>query len=104
MTFERKNLSRLTDIPNVGKATAADLRLLGIDRPSQLVGKDPIRLYDRLCDKTGQRHDPCVLDVFLSAVHFMDGGPPRPWWTSNMALRADGLRPSKLRTFNPTQA
>ena len=26
------------------------------------------------------RHDPCVLDVFMSITRFMDGDPPRPWW------------------------
>jgi hypothetical protein len=26
------------------------------------------------------RHDPCVIDTFLSAVRFMEGAPPQPWW------------------------
>ena len=34
-----------------------------------------------LCAATGKRHDPCVIDVFMSAVHFMDGGEPLPWWS-----------------------
>ncbi|MGD8812345.1 MAG: helix-hairpin-helix domain-containing protein [Thioalkalispiraceae bacterium] len=29
---------------------------------------------------TGRRHDPCVIDVFISAVKYMEGGPPRKWW------------------------
>jgi hypothetical protein len=29
---------------------------------------------------TGERHDPCVLDAFLSAVRFMEGAPKKPWW------------------------
>jgi hypothetical protein len=70
----------LTDIPNVGKALAGDLRLLGIERPQQLAGRDPYRLYDELCRATGARHDPCVIDAFISAVRFMQGAPPRPWW------------------------
>jgi effector-binding domain-containing protein len=24
---------------------------------------------------------PCVIDVFMSAVHFMEGGEPLPWWS-----------------------
>jgi hypothetical protein len=27
------------------------------------------------------RQDPCVLDVFMSIVHFMDGGEALPWWS-----------------------
>jgi len=27
------------------------------------------------------RHDPCLLDAFISAVRFLDGGPARPWWS-----------------------
>ena len=37
-------------------------------------------LYDELCRVTGTRHDPCVLDVFLAAVRFMEGKPAKPWW------------------------
>lgn len=70
----------LTDLPNIGKAMAGDFRLLGIERPQQLVGRDPYRLYDELCRATGARHDPCVIDTFISAVRFMEGAPPRPWW------------------------
>ncbi len=71
---------RLEDVPNVGPSIAADFRRLGISRPSDLAGKDPVRLYRALCRKTGSRQDPCVLDVFLAAVRFMDGAPARPWW------------------------
>jgi hypothetical protein len=71
---------RLEDIPNIGKQIAADLRALGFQTPSELAGKDPYDMYDRLCAMTGIRHDPCLLDTFISAVRFMDGGPPVPWW------------------------
>ncbi|MFT3755129.1 MAG: helix-hairpin-helix domain-containing protein [Pseudoxanthomonas sp.] len=70
----------LTDLPNIGKATAGDFRLLGIDKPQQLIGLDPYHLYDELCRLAGTRHDPCVIDVFISAVRFMEGAPPLPWW------------------------
>lgn len=72
--------ARLEDLPNVGKATAADLRLLGVEHPAQLAGRDPDQLYRALCDKTGVTQDPCVLDVFRAVVAFAEGGPPRPWW------------------------
>lgn len=29
---------------------------------------------------TGKRHDPCLLDVFIAVVRFMDGEPAKPWW------------------------
>lgn len=76
----RERLDNLTELPNVGPATAGDLRLLGIEHAQQLVGRDPVQLYEQLCDVTGQRHDPCVIDVFMSIVSFMNGNPPKPWW------------------------
>jgi len=57
-----------------------DFKVLGIARPAQLAGADPFGLYQRLCRITGTRHDPCVLDTFISAVRFMQGEPARPWW------------------------
>ena len=75
-----RTVARLRDIPNVGPATVKDLARLGITTPRQLVGRDPYRLYDQLCARTGVRHDPCVCDVLLSAVRYMEGAPRRPWW------------------------
>lgn len=77
---QRSRLNRLTDLPNVGPATAEDLKLIGIHTPRQLVGKNPVALYEDLCVKTGVRHDPCVLDVFMSITRFMDGEDPKAWW------------------------
>ena len=71
---------RLEDLPNIGRAMAGDLRLLGIDTPRMLAGRDPLTLYRALCRATGQRQDPCVLDTFIAAVRFAEGGPPLPWW------------------------
>jgi hypothetical protein len=72
---------RLEDIPNVGKRIAEDLRQLGLETPEQLRGRDAYEMYDRLCAQTGIRHDPCLLDTFIAAVRFMDGGPAVPWWS-----------------------
>ncbi len=71
----------LEQLPNIGPALAADLRLIGIVEPQQLRGKDAFVLYQRLCAITDQRHDPCVLDTFMAAVDFMNGAPAAPWWT-----------------------
>ena len=75
-----REVVRLEDLPNVGPATAADLRALGITRPGQLVGKDPYRLYERLNRVLGARQDPCVCDTLISVVRYMEGAPERPWW------------------------
>lgn len=77
---DRLRYTRLEQLPNVGKATAGDLRRLGIQEPQQLIGRDPYALYDELCRITGQRHDPCVMDVLIAVVRFMEGGPATPWW------------------------
>ena len=71
---------RLEDIPNIGNKIAANLRELGFERPGDLRGRDPYAMYDRLCAITGTRQDPCLLDTFIAAVRFMDGGPALPWW------------------------
>lgn len=77
---DRDRLHDLTDLPNIGPAMAEDLRMLGIEQPGQLAGKDPMALYEQLCELTGIRQDPCVIDVFMSITSFVDGKAPRPWW------------------------
>ena len=76
----RESLERLTDIPNIGKAMERDLLLIGIQHPTDLIDKDPYQLFEKLCDVTRARHDLCVLDTFISAVRYMEGGPPKKWW------------------------
>lgn len=70
----------LEQIPNIGKSIAEDLRLIGIESPEQLKSSDGLELYHKLCKITEVRHDPCVADVFMAAVDFMNGGPSKPWW------------------------
>ncbi len=70
----------LEQLPNVGPAMAGDLRLLGIATPQGLLGRDGLQLYRALCEATGQRQDPCVLDTLLAVIDFMNGAPPAPWW------------------------
>ncbi|MFT3807467.1 helix-hairpin-helix domain-containing protein [Arenimonas sp.] len=71
---------KLQDIPNIGPSIADDLCALGIHEPKQLIGKDPYALYDRMTEISGVAHDPCLCDCFISAVRFMEGAPPHPWW------------------------
>ena len=77
---DRNKVSELTELPNIGKSIAEDLRSIGISHPQELIGKNPVLMYEKLRKKSGGRLDPCVLDVFMSVVSFMEGGKPRPWW------------------------
>ena len=76
----REGIKSLQDIPNVGPAIAKDLQLLGLHHPAQLPGRDPYQMFNALCECTGTHHDPCVIDVFISAVRFMEGEPAKKWW------------------------
>ncbi|MFO7602705.1 MAG: helix-hairpin-helix domain-containing protein [Gammaproteobacteria bacterium] len=76
----RRDIKTFADIPNIGKAMARDLVLLGLKDPAELIGRDPYALYAELCALIGQRQDYCVLDTFIAAVRFMEGGPATKWW------------------------
>lgn len=78
--MNRNNIQRFQDIPNVGKAIEQDFLTLGLTGPADLTDKDPYLLYEELCTITAQRHDPCLIDVFISAVRYMQGEPARKWW------------------------
>jgi len=80
LKIDRDRVFELEDLPNVGRAVAADLRRIGIRKPGELAGRDPFAMYDQLEQVMGVRHDPCMLDVLISVVRFMEGGPPLPWW------------------------
>ncbi len=80
--------SELTTIPNVGPAVARKLGRIGIARDEDLRGCDPQELFERLCALDGHRHDPCLLDTFVAAVSFADGGPARPWWEFSRERKA----------------
>jgi Pathogenicity locus len=70
----------LEQLPNIGPSLAADLRLIGIESPRELKGRDAFVLYQTLAAATGTRQDPCVLDTFMAAVDFMNGAAAAPWW------------------------
>ena len=76
----REEVVLLTHLPNIGPSLAGDLQLIGIQTPAELTGRDPYALFETLCEITQQRHDPCVLDVFISVTRFMNGEPPAVWW------------------------
>ena len=58
---DRTTVLHLEDLPNIGKAIARDLRLIGIQHPRDLIEKDAYSLYDELCKVTGHKQDPCVI-------------------------------------------
>jgi hypothetical protein len=89
---DRNRVVALTDLPNIGKAGAEDLALLGIREPSQLVGKCPFEMYEMLCEKTATHHDPCVIDVFISITRFMNGEEPRAWWNFTAERKQMSIR------------
>ena len=76
----RQGVARLTDIPNIGPSVAGDLRRLGITEPAQLAAKNPLALYQKLARMDGAPHDPCLLETFMAAVEYMQGGRAQNWW------------------------
>lgn len=100
----RRDVRQLRDLDGVGKATLADLALLGVHDVPTLARQDPGRLYERLCAKAGARQDPCVLDVFSCAVaQARDPALPaaqRRWWWWSRA-RKDGLGSAAVRPAAP---
>ena len=84
---ERKT-KRLEDLPNVGPAIAAKLRKIDVLEPDDLIGRDPYALFEELNARTGNRHDPCLLDVFIAVTRFMSGEPSEPWWSYTAERKA----------------
>ena len=83
----------VTDIPNIGKSIAQDLRGLGVNTPADVAAMDPVATFEALRTPMGARHDPCVLDTFLAAKDFMNGGPAQPWWHFTPLRKAQKLIP-----------
>ncbi|MCB1135517.1 MAG: Mitomycin resistance protein mcrB [Chlamydiia bacterium] len=73
-------MKQLGDLKNVGKATLADLKLLGIRSVEQLALEDATELFHRMETITKTRQDPCVWDVFAAIIHEAKTGEPTVWW------------------------
>ena len=80
MPANPQNVSRLEDLPNVGKNIANDLRAIGINSPSELRRQIPLTVFNDLKKTMGHRHDPCVLYTLLSVEHFFATTESLPWW------------------------
>ena len=59
---------RLEDLVSVGPAMIRDFETLGVHTVAQLARRNPEKLYEKLCEVTGQAQDVCCLDVFRAAV------------------------------------
>jgi hypothetical protein len=59
---------RIEDLVSVGPAMVRDFEVLGVRSVEDLARRDPEKLYEKLCDITGQAQDICCLDVFRAAV------------------------------------
>ena len=86
--MERAIPARLEDLPNVGPAIAEKLRRIDVAEPADLIGRDPYALFEELCARTGERCDPCLLDVLIAVTRFMSGEPARPWWAYTAERKA----------------
>jgi len=86
--IEAAQARELEQLPNIGPSIAADLRLIGVRHPGDLVRRDAFELYQALQRATGRRQDPCVLDTFMAATDFMRGAPARRWWTYTAERKA----------------
>lgn len=91
----RSTGSDLERIPYVGPSIARDLEDLGCRSVEGLVGRDPERMYEQLCELRGGHVDRCMLYVFRSAVYWAGTEAPDPelskWWNwKDGAARAAG--------------
>jgi hypothetical protein len=84
---------KLEDLISVGPAMLRDFELLGIKSIDALARQEPGRMYTRLCRITGERQDPCVLDVFSAAVAQardpLLGAEQCQWWYWSRKRKAD---------------
>ena len=83
-TISSQEGRRLRDLSGIGPAMLKDFEMLGIRSVPQLAKSDGRKLYDRLCQLTGQRQDPCVWDTFECAVAQARNpdlpAEQRQWW------------------------
>ncbi|HKF53686.1 MAG TPA: helix-hairpin-helix domain-containing protein [Candidatus Acidoferrales bacterium] len=84
---------------SVGPAIERDFHLLGIHSIAQLAKRNPRKMYDNLCELTGERQDICCLDVFEAAVA-QARDPQLPteqcqWWYWSRKRKAENGRSKK---------
>jgi hypothetical protein len=74
----------LEQIPGVGKTIAQNMRSIGINSVAQLKGRNPEKLYRKLCDLKASPVDKCTLYVLRCAVYYASRTSHNPellkWW------------------------
>jgi hypothetical protein len=75
---------KLSDLRGIGRKMLEDFRQLGIGDVRQLRVQEAQRLYDHICQVSGVRQDPCVLDTYRCAIE-QARNPQLPqeqrdWW------------------------
>ena len=86
----------LKELVSIGPAMLRDFQMLGISSVAQLSRRNPEKLYERLCELTGQAQDICCLDVFRAAVE-QAKNPKLPaeqcdWWHWSRKRKASDAR------------
>ncbi|MBC1244570.1 Mitomycin resistance protein mcrB [Listeria welshimeri] len=76
----------LMKLPGIGRKMVGMLNEIGIMDVSDLIGKNPLALYEDTCEKRGERMDPCVLYTYRCAVYVAETEDSeqeadlRKWW------------------------
>ncbi|MGH9789559.1 MAG: helix-hairpin-helix domain-containing protein [Candidatus Acidiferrales bacterium] len=99
-----KDARRLGELGSVGPAMLRDFERLGVRSVAQLARRNPERLYEELCRRTGQSQDLCVLDTFRAAVA-QARNPRLPaeqknwwYWSRLRKARESKRRPTRRRS------
>ena len=75
---------QLEQIPGVGVKIAGTLREIGIRNAGDLKGKNPEKLYQKLCRYKANPVDRCMLYVLRCAVYYASNTKHNPklleWW------------------------
>jgi hypothetical protein len=85
---------QLSDLVSIGPAMLRDFELLGVGSVAQLARRNPEKMYEKLCEVTGQAQDICCLDVFRAAVAQAKNpnlpNDQRQWWQWSRKRKASG--------------
>jgi hypothetical protein len=87
---------RLKDLRGIGKKMLEDFDKLGVRSVNQLKSCDAGELYRRMCDISGARQDPCVLDTYRCAIEQARNPnlpeEQRDWWYWSHMRKSTSVR------------
>ncbi|WP_370653903.1 helix-hairpin-helix domain-containing protein [Undibacterium sp.] len=64
------------------------LSIIKYHASTTIIECNPYRMYEDLCWITPLRYDPCVIDIIISAVRYLEGAPALPWWNYTAERKA----------------